>query len=108
MGKLKDLAAVKSASAASFAYLPPDKAINADLILVIADIAYPKPHPVTVSQSVLGAVLRGLRRASPTGRIVLVGGIAVDEPVQSVFGGLGIPDMLDREMRYADTEELLD
>jgi hypothetical protein len=108
MGKLKDLAAVKSTAAASFAYLPPDKAINADLILVVADIAYPLPHPVTVSQSVLGAVLRGLRRASPTGRIVLVGGIAVDTPVQAVFGELGIPEMLDREMRYADTEELLD
>jgi hypothetical protein len=108
MGKLKDLAAVKSTAANTFAYLPPDKAIDAGLILVVADIAYPKPHPVTVSQSVLGAVLRGLRRASPTGRIVLVGGIAVDEPVQSIFGSLGIPEMLDREMRYADTEELLD
>lgn len=108
MGKLKALAAVKSASAASFAYLPPDKAFDAGLILVVADIGYPLPHPVTVSQSVLGTVLRGLRRASPTGRIVLVGGIAVDSPVQQVFGALGIPEMLDGEMRYADTEELLD
>jgi hypothetical protein len=108
MGKLKGLAAVKSTAAASFAYLPPDKAIDANLILIVADIAYPLPHPVTVSQSVLGAVLRGLRRASPTGRIVLVGGIAVEDPVQAVFSELGIPEMLDREMRYADTEELLD
>lgn len=108
MGKLKDLAAIKSAAVNNFAYLPPDKAIDAELILVLADINYPLPHPVTVSKTVLGAVLRGLRRASPVGRIVLVSGIAVDTPVQQVFGALEIPPMLDREMRYADTEELLD
>lgn len=103
MGKLKDLESVKSAKASSFAYFPPDTAFDAMRILV-------KPALVgsaTVSLTVLDAVLRGLRRASPLGRIVIVEGVTGDTYANTLFDDLGVTQLLDREMRVTHTDNLI-
>lgn len=107
MGKLKDLASVKSTNASSFAYLPPNAAFDAMRILVKPNLGYLAKPPATVSLDVLGAVLRGLRRASPMGRIVVIEGVTSDKGVQAVFDELGVLSLLDREMRITDTDNLI-
>jgi len=107
MGKLKDLASVSSAKAESFVYVPPAAAFDAARILVKPNLGYPKGPPVTVSMDVLGAVLRGLRRANPLARIVIAEGVTTKTDPESVFKKLGLYDLLDRDMRMADAETLL-
>lgn len=107
MGKLKDLAMVKTANSDSFVYTPPDAAFGAGLILVKPNLAYPKKHPATVSMPVLGAVLRGLRRASPSARIVVAEGVTSDRNALDIFEELGVGELLDAEMRVGDVDQLL-
>ncbi len=107
MGKLKDLAAVNTAKSNSFVYTPPSAAFEAARILVKPNLGYPKGPPVTVSMPVLGAVLRGLRRANPHARIVVVEGVTSNTPADSIFKKLGLPELLDAEMRAADAESLI-
>lgn len=107
MGKLKDLASVKSTNASSFAYLPPDSAFDAMRILVKPNLGYAAKPPATVSLHVLDAVLRGLRRASPMGRIVVIEGITSDEGANTVFDELGVIPLLDKEMRITDSDNLI-
>lgn len=106
MGKLADLASVKTANSASFVYTPPDAAIGAVRILVKPNLGYLAPPPAVVSTPVLAAVLRGLRRASPKGRIVIMEGVTTNESVHQVYQRHGIQQLLDDEMRLADAEEL--
>lgn len=105
MGKLADLALVKTASVDSFVYTPPDVAFNAAQILVKPNLGYPVRPPATVSLPVLAAVLRGLRRASPVGRIVIMEGVTGDYDPLDVFARLGVPDLLDEEMRIGSAED---
>ncbi len=98
---------VSTAKAESFVYMPPSAAFGAQLILVKPNLGYPKPAPATVSISVLGAVLRGLRRASPHGRIVITEGVADEQSAERIFKQLGVMDLLDDNMRIADAESLL-
>lgn len=107
MGKLKDLASVKSTNASNFAYLPPDTAFDAMRVLVKPQLDYSSEPPASVSLDILGAVLRGLRRATPLGRIVVVDGITSDKGVEAVFEELGIISLLDREMRITDADNLI-
>ena len=107
MGKLKDLGMVKTANSDSFVYTPPDAAIAAKLILVKANLAYPKKHPATVSMPVLGSVLRGLRRASPLGRIVIVESSMSDMNILGIYEVLGVDKLLDAEMRVGNAEQLI-
>lgn len=107
MGKLKDLAMVKSANSDNFVYTPPDIAIAAARILVKLDMAYDAKAPATVSIPVLAAVLRGLRRASPVGRIVIVESATSDEGLAEIFKKLGVMDLLDKEMRFSSVNTML-
>jgi hypothetical protein len=107
MGKLKDLAMVKSANSDSFVYTPPDVAIAAGRILVKLDMAYPVKAPATVSMPVLAAVLRGLRRASPLGRIVIVEGMTSDSSAEEIFEKMAVMDLLDKDMRVASADHML-
>ena len=107
MGKLADLASIKTANSDSFVYTPPDAAFNAPRILVKVSMAYEAPHPATVSLPVLAAVLRGLRRASPVGRILIVDGSIGEGDIHERFEQHGLTDILDREMRLSDSEELV-
>lgn len=107
MGKLKDLAMVKSASASNFAYLPPDAAFDAMRILVKPYLALAGKPSAKVSLSVLDAVLRGLRRASPMGRIVVIDTVVSDKSTDDVFEEQGLSELLDREMRLTDSSNLI-
>ena len=107
MGKLKDLAMVQSGNASNFAYLPPDAAFDAMRILVKPAFGHHVLSSSGVSLYVLDAVLRGLRRASPMGRIVVVEGVASDKDVARVFDDYGVIDLLDKEMRITDSDNLI-
>ncbi|MCU0480088.1 MAG: DUF362 domain-containing protein [Anaerolineae bacterium] len=98
---------VSTAKVESFVYMPPPAAFGAALILVKPNLGYPLPAPVTVSLPVLGAVLRGLRRASPLGRIVITEGVADEQSAERIFKQLGVLELLDDNMRIADAESLL-
>jgi hypothetical protein len=106
MGKLKDLAAVNTAKGDSFVYTPPAAAFEALRILVKPDIRYVQGLSTSVSTAVLGAVLRGLRRANPHARIVLVERYADDVDVAQHFDSLGLAELLDAEMRAASADAL--
>lgn len=107
MGKLKDLAMVKSGNASNFAYLPPDAAFDAGLILVKPAFGHNSLSSSGVSLHVLDAVLRGLRRASPLGRIVIIEGVSADKDVAQVFDDLGVISLIDKEMRITDSDNLI-
>jgi hypothetical protein len=107
VGKLANLAAIKTSNSDSFVYVPPDAAFNAARILVKPSLAYGAGHPATVSIDVLGAVLRGLRRVSPLGRILIVEGMTGQGNIHERYESHGIKDILDRETILADAEELL-
>lgn len=107
MGKLSDLASVSTASVESFVYTPPKAAYDAARTLVKPNLAYPGGPPVTVSMAVLGAVLRGLRRANPHGRIVVIEGATTKDDIEALYEKHGLPDLLDSEMRAGDAEKLI-
>ena len=100
MGKLANLSTVTGGDAASFVYMPPEQAYGAGRVLLLADMVYPT-HPPTGSFDVLATILRGIRRAAPQARIVVVEGnypemVEVYEQ-QNFF---------DEETRIADVETL--
>ena len=107
MGKLANRTTIKTARVENFVYTPPEAAFGAARILVKPNLGYPVRHPATVSMPVLLAVLRGLRRASPLGRILIVEGVTGKMPVQQVYEYHGLPDLIDRETRLADAEDLV-
>ncbi|MGB1288099.1 MAG: DUF362 domain-containing protein [Aggregatilineales bacterium] len=100
MGKLANLSSVVSSDAVSFVYTPPEQAFGAGRVLLLADMVYPT-HPPTGSFDVLATILRGIRRAAPKARIVIVEG-NYPEMVQVYEES----DLLDEEMRVADVESL--
>ena len=101
------LSTVRTANAETFVYVPPETAWNAGRILVKPNLGYPVGPPATVSMDVLGAVLRGLRRASPNGRILIIEGVSSKQPVEAIFEKSGLSALLDSEMRVADAESLI-
>lgn len=103
----KRIATVSHAKTDSFVYVPPPQAYGATRILVKPNLGYPYPPPVTVSMTVLGAVLRGLRRASPLARIVIMEGVADAQSAERIFKQMGVLDLLDDNMRVADAESLI-
>lgn len=107
MGKLADLAAVSSSKANSFVYIPPDAAFGATRILVKPNLGYPDAAPVTVSRAVLDKVLRGLRRANPGARIIVIEGSSASASMEDIYQQHGVYDLLDDNMRAGDAEDLL-
>lgn len=103
----KRIITVSHAKTESFVYMPPPQAYGATRILVKPNLGYPYPPPATVSMTVLGAVLRGLRRASPLARIVIIEGVADAQSAERIFKQLGVLDLLDDNMRLADAESLI-
>jgi hypothetical protein len=103
----KRFATVNSAAVESFAYTPPEQAYNAARILVKPNLA-PRPEaPGVVSAAVLGSVLRGLRRAAPVGRIVIVESGFQAQSAADLFEALKIQPLLDQEMRLADVAQMV-
>jgi uncharacterized protein (DUF362 family) len=107
VGKLADLAAVSSSKATSFVYVPPPAAFDATRILVKPDLGYLAAAPVTVSIPILDKVLRGLRRANPHARIVVIEGSTSDASMEEIYRQHGIFDLLDDNMRIGDAEDLI-
>lgn len=107
MGKLADLAAVSSSKTESFVYVPPAAAFGAVRILVKPNLGYPEGAPVTVSIGVLDSVLRGLRRANPHARIVVIEGSCSSASMHEIYEQHGVYDLLDDDMRAGDAEDLI-
>jgi hypothetical protein len=109
MGKLADLAAIRTASADSFVYTPPDTAFGASRILVKVAMGYPKPPPATLSLPVLRNVINGLRRAAPHARIVIMEGTTSELSAAETFEKLGVTAMIQDvdEVVLADAENLM-
>lgn len=100
MGKLARLASVKSANKESFVYLPPDNGYKATRIMLLCNVK-------KIDHNVLDKVLRGLRRASPVARILLVDRICPNENVEVHFAENGVNDLLDDNMRVASVNDLI-
>ncbi len=98
---------VNTAAVASFAYTPPDPAYNAARILIKPNLASRPEAPTVVSPLVLGSVLRGLRRAAPMARLVIVEGGAEDRDIEALFQEYGIESLLDQEMRLGNITQMV-
>lgn len=93
MGKLADLSSIKTAKSDSFVYTVPMAAFDAIRIMVI----YTDANAARISEDLLSSVLRGLRRANPTARILII------EETQSER----ITRLIDDNMRATTTDELI-
>jgi hypothetical protein len=94
------------AQTAQFQYVPPAAAHDAARILVKPNLGYPVGPPVTVSMGVLGAVLQGLRRASPNAQILIVEGVCSATPLSEIASHHGLYDLLDEGMQLLDADRL--
>lgn len=97
---------VQVAATADFVYQPPAAANNARRILVKPNLGYPKKPPITVSMGVLGAVLRGLREASPHAEILIVEGVCSPLSLGEIASRNGLYDVMDTGMRLVDADTL--
>jgi len=73
-----------------FVYQPPLAAFSARRILVKPNLGYPFGPPVTVSMTVLEAVIAGLRRASPSAEILVVEGVCHRLSAEEIAARLGL------------------
>ncbi|MBW4654505.1 MAG: DUF362 domain-containing protein [Kaiparowitsia implicata GSE-PSE-MK54-09C] len=97
---------VQVADAHAFEYAPPKRAIAARKILVKPNLGYPVGPPATVSMGVLGAVLRGLRAASPAADIVIVEGVCSPVALADIASRNGLYALLDEGMQLVDADTL--
>jgi hypothetical protein len=107
MGKLAQLASVTSASLDHFVFVPPTAAMKAARILVLANLGYAPMAAPALNWGTLAAVLRGLRRASPLGRILIVDRVCPASSAEAIFQRIGLSEALDPEMRVAPVDALL-
>lgn len=98
--------AVKTVPVAEFTYTPPKAAVNATSILVKPNLGYPVGPPATVSLTVLGKVLAGLRQASPHAEILVVEGVCSKVAFADIMGKLGVYNLLDEGMQLLDADSL--
>jgi uncharacterized protein (DUF362 family) len=98
--------AVYEAKTALFQYEPPKAAHGAARILVKPNLGYPVGSPVTVSMGVLGAVLQGLRRVSPTAEILIVEGVCSAVSLTEIASRNGLYSLLDETMQLLDADQL--
>lgn len=87
-----------------FRYEPPQAAHGAARILVKPNLGYPVGPPVTVSMGVLGAVLEGLRRCSPTAEILIVEGVCSPVSLTDIASRHGLYKLLDEGMQLLDAD----
>lgn len=97
---------VQVAKTADFIYSPPPKAQGAKRILVKPNLGYPVGPPATVSMTVLGKVLQGLRLASPEAEILVVEGVCSPKPLSEIATRNGLYPLLDEGMQLLNAEEL--
>lgn len=107
MGKLADLASVTTASLNTFVYVPPDSALRAGRVLVLANLGYATGSAPALNWGTLAAVLRGLRRASPQARVLITDRVCPSSTAEALFARSGLDQALDQEMRAAPADALL-
>jgi hypothetical protein len=96
MSKLaSSLASIKSMKAETFVYTPPLRAYDAVRILVKADLEKIRP-------AVLGTVLRGLRRADPGGKILLLVNVPHDDAEADAYLQAKLRDIVIDNMQVID------
>lgn len=103
---MSDAQTVYTATTAQFQYEPPNAAHGAARILVKPNLGYPVGPPVTVSMGVLGAVLQGLRRVSPTAEILIVEGVCSAVSLTDIASRNGLYNLLDEGMQLLDADQL--
>jgi len=74
--------------ASGFVFEPPSVLSRARRVLIKPSAAYPVPYPVTTSQSMLSAIIEGIRRISDAD-ILLLAGTPGGEPIFPVYQALG-------------------
>jgi hypothetical protein len=74
--------------ALGFVFEPPSVISRARRVLIKPSAAYPVPYPVTTSQSMLSAIIEGIRRISDAD-ILLLEGTPGEEPVYPIYQALG-------------------
>ncbi|MGB7444616.1 MAG: DUF362 domain-containing protein [Coleofasciculaceae cyanobacterium] len=97
---------VQVATTAQFIYQPPPSAWGVKRILVKPNQGYPVKPPVTVSKAVLGAVLQGLRTASPNAEIFIVEGVCSKVSLTDIITLNGLSELLDAGMQVLDADAL--
>lgn len=107
MSRLKDLSTVKQSPLDHFVYTPPLSAYNAARVLLFVNLGYAIGANPAVNWGTVSAVLRGIRRVTPRGRILIVDKICPVSAAQSIFERLGLPNALDNEMRIAPLDDLI-
>ena len=74
--------------ASGFVFEPPSVISRARRVLIKPSAAYPVSYPVTTSQSMLSAIIEGIRRISDAD-ILLLEGTPGGEPVYPIYQALG-------------------
>lgn len=103
----KRFSIVNNAPIESFVYTPPDQAHGAARILVKPNLLSRPEAPGVVNAAVLGSVLRGLRRAAPVARIVIVEQGHDATSASQLFQQHDMDQILDQEMRLGDIPQML-
>ena len=80
--------------------------MGAKRILVKPNLGYPVGPPVTVSMPVLGAVISGLREASPSAEILIVEGVCSKQSLAEIAEKNGLNALLTEGVRLLDADEL--
>ncbi len=97
---------VHTASSDGFIYTPPAAARGAARLLIKPNLGYPVGPPATVSLSVLGQVIQGLRRASPKAEIYIVEGVCSKMAFASIMAKNGVHHLLDEGIHLLDADTL--
>ncbi len=103
----KNLAVIKQALLETFVYTPPLSAYKAARVLLFANLGYALGASPAINWGTLSAVLRGIRRVTPLGRILIVDKICPPSAAASIFARSGIQAALDAEMRIAPLDDLV-
>ena len=99
-------ALIQTAATAEFIYTPPAAAKTAKRILVKPNLGYPVGPPVTVSMTVLGKVLEGIRATNPTAEILIVEGVCSKMPLADIARKNGLPPLLAEGVHLLNADEL--
>ncbi|MEO1445301.1 MAG: DUF362 domain-containing protein, partial [Cyanobacteria bacterium J06635_11] len=82
------------ASTEDFIYTPPAAATEAERILLKPNLGYPVGPPVTVSMTVLGKVIEGIRQVNPTAEILIVEGVCSKVSLADIASKNGLLPLL--------------
>jgi uncharacterized protein (DUF362 family) len=89
-----------------FAYEPPRAAHGARRIIIKPNLGYPVGPPVTVSDTVLGAVLRGCRAVAPDAELIVLEGVCSPTSLQEIAKLRMLPRIFDSGTLLQDADQL--